>query len=181
MRPEAFAGGRWEISRRGKTSVWLSAQKIPTLLAPISHDSVVRQCSHATPILRDGEKMIYDRGRIQNPISLLVNVYSAPCWLWYVGYWQKRREYQLPASRHDWSAGEFRDYNWVRIVRKMGNTETILNTLVYALISLASLKGLSETIVESYDLCNCKNTHVHFLNLLDWNSFRLIISTMKDN
>lgn len=41
-------------------------------LAPISHDSVVRQRSYAHPAVpRDGEKMIYDRGRIQNPISLL--------------------------------------------------------------------------------------------------------------
>lgn len=68
------ASGSWGISRHVKTSATVDLKNSDPPLAPISHDSVVRQRSYAHPAIpRDGEKMIYDRGRIQNPISLLVN------------------------------------------------------------------------------------------------------------
>lgn len=75
---------------------------------------------HPRRILCDGEKMIYDRGRIQNPISLLVNDRLQPRRVDRdtsdIGKSVASISY-LP--RDDWSAGESRDYNWVRIVRKI--------------------------------------------------------------
>lgn len=82
------------ISRRGKTRAGLHDLKNSDILQYLTTRSFVNVRTPPPSPARSGEKMIYDRGCIQNPICLArKRPFTARRVDHDVRYWQKRREY----------------------------------------------------------------------------------------